>query len=82
MNLGNKRTRDNQLKIIFMLRNGAIEWEVPENLNPPFSFGVMATQVHMTGYFMSDNLYVRRDELVGISIAGEAGPIVRPRLDS
>jgi hypothetical protein len=61
-----------------MLKAGFIEWEVPSDLNPPFHFGQMATQVRMAGYFLADNLYIRHSELVGISVSGESGPVVRP----
>lgn len=64
------------MKVIFLLRTGAIEWEVPKDLNPPFHFPTLVTSVHMNGFFISDNLYVRRDELVGMSLANEEGPIV------
>jgi hypothetical protein len=64
------------MKIIFMLRGGAIEWEVPKDLNPPFHFPTLATTVRMNGFFISDNLYIRHDELVGISLAGEEGPMI------
>jgi hypothetical protein len=66
------------MKIIFMLKTGVIEWEVPEKDLPVFHFGQMATQVRMAGYFMADNLYIRHSELIGISVSGEAGPVVKP----
>lgn len=70
------------MKIIFMLRSGVIEWEVPEALLPTFHFGQMATQVRMAGYFMADNIYIRHEELIGISMtSGEAAPVVRRDLN-
>lgn len=63
---------------MFLLKAGVIEWEVPAALLPMFNFNQMATQVHMSGYFMADNLYIRREELVGILVAGEQSPIVKP----
>ncbi len=65
------------MKIIFMLKTGAIEWDVPEATLPLFNFNQMATQVRMAGYFMSENLYIKHDELVGISIA-ETGSVIKP----
>lgn len=69
------------MKIIFMLRSGVIEWQVPETLLPSFHFGQMATQVRMAGFFMADDLYIRHDELIGISVAGDAAPVVRRDLN-
>ena len=68
------------MKIIFMLRSGVIEWEVPETLLPVFNFSQMATQTRMTGFFMADNLYIRHEELIGISVAGEQAPIIKGTL--
>jgi hypothetical protein len=65
------------MKILFLLRSGVIEWEVPAALEPSFHFSQMATQVRMAGYFMADNLYIRHDELIGISVAGD-GPVYKP----
>jgi hypothetical protein len=60
-----------------MLRTGAIEWEIP-TMDPPFHFGTMATQVRMAGYFMSDNLYIRHEELIGMAIDGGQRPLIKP----
>jgi hypothetical protein len=68
-----------KMKIIFMLRSGVIEWEVPPDLNPPFHFPSMATTIRCQGYFIADNLYIRHEELIGISVAGE-GPIIKGTL--
>lgn len=69
------------MKIIFLLRSGVIEWEVPSDLLPTFHFDQMATQVRMAGYFMADNIYIRHEELIGISVAGEAASVVRRDLN-
>lgn len=69
------------MKIIFMLQTGAIEWEVPEALLPTFHFTQMATQVRMAGYFMAENLYIKHDALVGMSVA-ESGPVIKFRKES
>jgi len=61
-----------------MLRSGVIEWEVPPDCNPPFHFGQMATTFRINGYFMADNLYVRHEEIIGVSVAGD-GPVMKPR---
>jgi hypothetical protein len=66
------------MKIIFMLRTGVIEWEVPEAMVSSFHFNQVATQVRMAGYFMADNLYIRHSEMVGMSVAGE-GPVLKPQ---
>ena len=65
------------MKIIFLLKASVIEWEVPATLLPNFHFGQMATQVRMAGYFLADNLYIRHEEMVGISVA-EDGPVLKP----
>lgn len=62
-----------------MLKTGIIEWEVPEALVPTFHFAQMATTTRINGYFMADNLYIRHEEIIGISVAGEQAPIVRPQ---
>jgi hypothetical protein len=64
------------MKILFLLRSGVIEWEVPKNLEP-FHFGQMATQVRMAGYFMADNLYIRHEELIGLAVA-DSGSVYKP----
>jgi hypothetical protein len=65
------------VKIIFLLKAGMVEWEVPEAMQPTFNFNAMATQVQMSGYFMAETLYLRHSELVGIAVAGEK-PVLRP----
>jgi hypothetical protein len=67
------------MKIVFLLRNGMVEWEVPES-SLPFHFGTMATQVAMAGYFLSENLYIRHSELVGISMVSDGKPVIRKDL--
>ena len=66
-----------EVKIIFMMKAGIIEWEVPPALADTFVFTQMATQVHMAGYFMVENLYIRHSEMIGISIATD-GPVMKP----
>jgi hypothetical protein len=65
------------VKIIFLLKAGVVEWEVPEAMQPTFNFNAMATQVQMSGYFMAETLYLRHSEIVGIAVAGER-PLVKP----
>ena len=67
-----------EVKIIFMLPMGAIEWPVPDNLKTNFNFISMTTRVRMDGYFMSDTLYVRHENLIGMAFAPDeaTAPVV------
>jgi hypothetical protein len=69
------------MRIIFMLPNGTVEWDAPE-MDPPLVFGVFINAIRANGFFMSENLYIRHDSMVGISIAEEGAklPIVRKDL--
>ena len=70
------------MKILFLLRTGVIEWPVPDGIKEQFSFNAMATRVRVDGYFLSENLYIRHDELVGISFApDDVPPVVRRDLN-
>jgi len=69
------------MKIIFLLRTGVIEWPVPEELLHGFNFVQMATAVRMNGYFVGHNIYLRHEELVGISMSQEGttpAPSIKP----
>jgi len=61
------------VKIIFMLPNGFIEWEVPEGQRATFSLGALATRLRCDGYLMTENLYLRHDQIIGMSISAESG---------
>ena len=61
------------MKIIFMLPNGFIEWEVPEGQRANFSLGALATRIRCDGYLLAENLYVRHDQIIGMSISAESG---------
>ncbi len=56
-----------------MLPNGFIEWEVPEGQRATFSLGALATRLRVDGYLMTENLYVRHDQIIGMSISAESG---------
>jgi hypothetical protein len=71
------------MKILFLLRTGVIEWTVPEAAVPTFVFTHIASKIRLDGYFMSETLYLRHDELIGISVAdGQVGPVFKGKLDS
>lgn len=59
------------MKIIFLLRTGVIEWPVPEDQLPAFNFIQVVSTVRMNGYFVGHNIYLRHDELVGMSMFEE-----------
>ena len=65
------------MKIIFMLKTGVIEWPIPEDLRPQFNFNACATSTRINGFFMAENLYIRHEELIGMSIAPDDMPADR-----
>lgn len=71
------------MKLIFLLRSGVIEWSVPEDQRAAFNFNTTAVTFRMNGYFMANDLYLRHDEVIGMSIvSGEtAAPVVRRDLN-
>ena len=68
------------MKIIFLLPAGAIEWPVPEDQRAAFNFIATVQSVRAAGCFMSGDLYIRHDQMVGMSWVpadGEGVKIVR-----
>lgn len=57
------------MKLVFMLRSGIIEWQIPSEMAENFSFNQVACKVRLDGFFMSNDLYVRHEELIGMSLA-------------
>lgn len=70
------------MKIIFMLRIGVIEWPIPPDIVPPFHFPSCATTVRTNGFFMSDTLYIKHDDIIGMSFAPDdaaPAPVMTPQ---
>lgn len=68
------------MKIIFMLPTGVVEWQVPE-MEPPFNFGIFVNSIRASGYFMSEQLYIRHDRMVGMSLSVEGAQLAVVRKD-
>jgi hypothetical protein len=67
------------MKIVFLLRSGMVEWDIPEDLMPTFNFMQTASKVRLDGYFIGPNIYLRHEELVGMTLVdGTSQPAFKP----
>lgn len=62
------------MKIVFLLRTGFIEYEIPPAQVAEFNFMQAAANVRMMGYFMGEAVYIRHSEIVGMSMVDGNAP--------
>ena len=66
------------MKIIFFLPTGMVEYPVPTEIEPTFNFNAMASSTRINGFFLSDNLYLRHSQIVGMALDPENGRVPLP----